>query len=295
MIFILLVFCLATVRAQNECSCYCCIGQGCPSRLVGNVNLQTTCSADTCLAQCRCSYVECVASLPYGQAYAQCKAPVNPPSRCLCRCCNGGGQATCQPNIVGEAVGSQCTASECGIACFFRYPTICVWNGTGVTNGDCIGPVTTTMATTTTTYNPWLGNLCSCCRGNSPCSSSNLLGITSASQCSSSACAQACQNRYVTGCLSSPFANQISGTCAAQTAGNIKCRCNCCSGPECFDYELNANGSCSSCTGMCQQMSPCQNNMYQTTFTCLSNHADMSIDFSRSIHCLIMFLFSQIF
>ena len=294
MFFLLLVFGVTTLRADNECSCNCCIGPTCSAGFAGYVNLQT-CSTDVCLAQCRCLYPNCLASAPYGQAYAVCKPPVSIPSRCQCQCCNTGFPS-CQPNPVGEAIAYRCDNNECTITCLNRYPSLCGWNGTGVTAGTCLGPVTTTTVMTTTPYAPWQGNLCSCCRGGSPCTSNLIFGVASASQCSSSACTQACQNRYVSSCLSSSSANQISGTCATQVTGNIRCKCNCCSGAECFDYELNANGTCSICNDMCRQMSPCMNNMYLPTSACFANHGHSLVDFSLSVNfltALLFFKFSQ--
>ena len=286
MYFIVACLLIAYSRAQSPCSCSCCLGQNCQPTIVGTVYPQN-CTTELCLAQCRCSYTQCLSSQPYGQVLAQCTSPMNQMYNCQCQCCNTG-TATCLPQFVGVASSYSCQPGACSIACKDQYPFQCVSNQNGQTQGTCTGLMTTTTTMTTTAFSPWLGNVCSCtfCQAGSFCPSNLVLGIASASQCSSTACVQACQNRYSRACPSTLYSGQVSGVCVSQTGGNIKCRCNCCGGTGCLDYELSANGTCTSCNAVCQQYSPCPNS-FSATYTCASNRARTSTNASLGFVLLV--------
>ena len=273
---LLIVLLVTNIRAQHQCSCSCCLGQYCQPTVVGVVNVQN-CSEEMCLAQCRCSYPQCSANYPYGQVFARCSSPIHTLFNCECHCCNTG-LVTCLPTFVGYSTSYLCQISSCSIACLTQYPTQCGSNQNGQTQGSCTGPVTTT--TTSTAITPWLGNICSCsyCQSGPTCVPNILVGITSASQCSSSACTQACQNRHSSTC-SIMYLNQITGICLSQVSGRVKCKCNCCGGYGCINYELNTNATCASCNTNCLQVSPCTNT-FPVTYTCTVNDSIVSVNFS---------------
>lgn len=258
-----------SVQAQPQCACSCCLGQYCQPLVVGILN-SPNCSRETCLAQCRCSYSQCAASYPYGLVSTQCSS-VDTLFSCECQCCNSNS-VTCTPTFIGYSTSASCQISSCSIACYTQYPAQCVSGPKGQTYGLCVGPITTT--TTTTIMTPWLGNLCSCSfcpPGSTSCQSNTLLGVISASQCSSSACTQACQSRYQLGCTVT-YLNQINGVCLSQMPGKTTCKCNCCGGYSCIDYELNTNETCSSCYTKCLQVSPCINPL-TIRDTCVLNNS----------------------
>ena len=128
----------------------------------------------------------------------------------------------------------------------------------------------------TTLQRIWLGNLCVCtyCQSTLACYSPIFLGATSSAQCSASACTQACQSRYSPSCATTNYQGQVTGTCPSLAIGHVKCRCNCCGATMgCIDYDLNINGTCSSCQGACQQVSPC-GTLVGTTATCINNRSN---------------------
>jgi hypothetical protein len=281
--YVLLIILFVTgIGAQYQCSCSCCLGQSCQPTLVGNVNVQN-CSAELCLAQCRCTYSQCSATNAfYGQVLSQCLSTIVNQYSCQCLCCNTGS-VTCTPIFVG-----------CSIACTDQYPAQCVSNQYGQTVGTCSGTVTTTTAITTVA--PWLGNICSClyCPSGYSCLSNTLVGVTSVSQCSSSDCTLACQNRYPVTCTTA-YLSQISGVCLIQTSGRTRCKCNCCSTTGCIDYELNTNDTCTSCYSKCQQVSPC---VYSTTrpitYTCATNNSIIK-KFSFPVFILMIIIIVSFF
>ncbi|CAF3078682.1 unnamed protein product [Rotaria socialis] len=291
MYVLLLIAVLVTgIQAQSRCTCSCCLGQYCQPTIVGTVDVRT-CSPEVCSAQCRCAYPQCAANSPYGQVFVQCSPPVYPLFNCECRCCRTGS-FTCIPTPVGLSTSYLCEISACSVACSSQYPSQCISNENGTTQGSCLGPLITT--TTTTAMPPWLGSLCSCsfCQSGSICSSSLLLGVTSASQCSAPACTQACQNRNPSTCSLS-YLNQINGVCLSEVRGRTKCKCNCCSGYNCLDFELNINETCTSCYSKCQQVSPCVNT-FSVTYTCSSNNSTISTNFTLS-YMFFIFIIAVIF
>ncbi|CAF4028358.1 unnamed protein product, partial [Adineta steineri] len=229
--FVLILFLITTIHAQYPCSCLCCIGQNCQSATIGYV-YAPYCTADSCSQTCRDKYYQCSAYTPYGQATGQCIsgttiAPANGPYSCRCDCCSSGS-TTCAPVLVGYTTTYSCLPGSCSIACNSAYPLLCVSNQYGQTQGSCQG--LTTTATTTTTIGPWLGNACSCycCTSNSYCIPTILVGNTSAAQCSTVACTQACQIRYPPLCPLTTSVGQTLGQCLTSVSGTTRCRCNCC-------------------------------------------------------------------
>ncbi|CAF1232193.1 unnamed protein product [Rotaria sordida] len=286
--YVLLIALFVTgIQAQNRCSCSCCLGQYCQPTIVGTVTVQN-CSTETCLTQCRCSYPQCAANYPYGQLFAQCSSPVYTLFNCECSCCNTG-LFTCIPTFVGFTTAYVCQVSLCSVKCREEYPTQCVSNENGQTQGRCTGPLTTT--TTSTAITPWLGTLCSCsyCQSGYTCLSNLLLGVTSASECSSSACIQACQNQYLSTCPTATYLNQINGVCLTEIKGRTRCKCNCCGGSGCIEYELNTNETCTSCYAKCQQVSPCTSTL-PVTYACTLNKSMILTNYSLSIIILTLII-----
>lgn len=291
--YVLLIILFVTgIRAQNQCSCSCCLGQACQPSLVGSVNVQN-CSAEMCIAQCRCTYPQCSATSPsFGQILSQCLSTITTQFTCQCLCCNTGSPI-CSPIFVGYTTAYSCQIGACSIACSVQYPAQCVANQYGQTAGSCTGPLTTTTAITTIA--PWLGYLCSCiyCPSGYSCSSNTLVGVTSVSQCSSSDCTLACQNHYPLTCTTS-YLSQISGVCLIQGSARIRCKCNCCGSAGCVDYELNTNDTCTSCYSKCQQVSPCMNTR-PITYTCTSSKPIINANFSLSVLTLILLVVLSFF
>ena len=294
MYVLFVVLFVTSIRAQylNQCECSCCTGQSCAPVIVGTVNVQN-CSADTCLAQCRCTYPQCGANPPYGQLLSRCTNPINAYA-CQCLCCNSGS-STCATIPVGVTTAYACNVAACSIACTIQYPLQCVSNQNGQTQGNCIGPVTTTTAMTTLA--PWLGNICSClfCQSGYTCTSNVLMGITSAAQCSSSDCTVACQNRYPsTNLCSTVYLNQINGVCLAEGNGRTKCKCNCCGSNGCADYEINTNDTCASCYGRCIQVVPCVNSR-PVTYTCTADQQKLIANFSLFVLIFMLTTLESLF
>lgn len=273
-----IVLLLTMVHAQQDsCSCTCCSGQNCSPYTLPPLPLQS-CTQDRCVAQCRTSYPQCQNGYPNGVLSAACSSTLTPQYNCRCDCCNTGS-SSCTPVFVGNAVGFTCQTGSCSILCSQLYPTQCISNQFGQTQGTCTGQLTTT-STTTTTAGPWLGNSCSCncCSTGSSCSPF-YVGATSASQCSATSCTQACRNQYPATCPSFTSTGQSSGTCTSQGGGSTRCKCNCCGMSGCSDIEVNTSGSCASCESACRQQPQCTN-AYQVTPTCLSSGIERSITFS---------------
>lgn len=290
-ILILVFVNFASFHAQSstpyQCTCACCNSPGCMPSLMGYAQ-SSVCSAEACLTQCRCAYSQCLTLPPYGQAIATCSSSIQVPGYCQCRCCNTGS-TNCQPNFVGEAVAGTCTVEGCSIACYVRYPGLCGFNQSGITLGLCTGPVTTTTLMSTTLQPVWLGNVCVCtfCQSAVACYSPLFLGATSSAQCSTSSCTQACQSRFTPSCATTNYQGQVTGMCPSLAMGNIKCRCNCCGASiGCIDYDLNINGTCTSCQGACQQVSPC-GNLYGATSICSFNR--MNSLMHRSLTNILIF------
>lgn len=277
-VLLTIVLFVTSIRAQysNQCECSCCIGQSCLPVIVGTVNVQN-CSAEICLAQCRCTYSQCGANPPYGQLLSRCLNPIISYT-CQCACCNVGFP-TCTVAPVGTAIAYACDPSSCGIACKEKYPLQCSSGLNGQVQGICAGPVLTTTAMTTIA--PWSGNVCSCffCQSGYMCQSNVLLGITSASQCSSSDCTSACQSRYTsTSICSTLYLNQISGVCLSEGNARIKCKCKCCGSYDCIDYEINTNETCGACNTRCRQVAPCASTN-RVDYTCTADQPKITVNF----------------
>jgi len=154
-ILTLFIFLLNIVRIQSyPCSCSCCLGQGCQaSQLLGTVDAQY-CTDASCLDACKARHYECNIFPPYGQAIGKCltatttttNSPITGgPYPCQCNCCNTGTYL-CTPSLVGYTNAYSCQVGACSIACTKQYPTICVNNQYGQTQGSCLG-ITTSTAT----------------------------------------------------------------------------------------------------------------------------------------------------
>ncbi len=297
--YLLITLLLVTyVRTQQDlCSCSCCVGQFCIPVLLGTFNIQS-CLTEICRSYCRNSYLQCQTDYPNGQLVAQCSSTVSPLYNCQCDCCSIGS-ALCSPVFVGYSTAYTCQPGACSISCSAQYPNQCVSNQNGQTNGTCIGAITTTTTTTTTTTSAittttvsgattsWLGNTCSCmcCQSGPTCSPNIYVGDTSASQCLSTTCTEACQNRYPSFCPLISLLGQTNGTCRIQNTGNTRCRCQCCATNGCSSYEINTNGDCISCYSMCRQNLPC-GNTNNVTESCESNKS-MQFSVTLSMFTLI--------
>lgn len=267
LVFFLLLVC---VRAQqNSCSCSCCRGVSCNPTLLPTVYV-SYCTLEKCIEQCRSTYSQCQVSYPSGIIIAQCSSTSVPQFSCRCDCCNTGS-ASCVPTNVGNSLAYLCQTGACSISCSNQYPTVCVANQNGQTQGTCIAAITSTTTRTTTvtaTIGPWLGNTCACtcCSTGSYCSPT-YVGVTSASQCLPEACTQACRNRFPSTCSASSLIGQTLGTCISDYSGNTRCRCNCCGTNGCINYDVSTNGGCTLCDSTCRFRSPCINT-YAVTQTC---------------------------
>jgi hypothetical protein len=267
---------LTSIQAQqNPCLCSCCNSQSCTPITLPTVYVQT-CTLQSCIQQCRATYPQCQGNYPTGYISVQCGSNTSnivPQFNCQCECCNTGS-ALCSPSYVGNTLAYSCQIGACSIACRNQYPSQCVADQNGVTQGTCTGSVTTIP---TTTIGPWLGNTCRCtyCQTGSSCSSTPV-GVTSASYCSTAACTQACQNQYPSSCSCLSNNNQTSGTCISQTGGNTFCACNCCSTNGCINYRINTNGGCTMCDSICRQYTPCSNPGQVIVQSCSTNNAKIS-------------------
>ncbi|UJR32334.1 hypothetical protein I4U23_019797 [Adineta vaga] len=286
--FVLFVYLLPAIRAQQyPCSCSCCNTYMC-TPTTQPITYVSTCTSEVCAAQCRAIYPQCQGTYPNTQVIAQCGTSYIQLYNCRCECCSTGS-ATCTPSYIGTSVAYTCQPGACSISCSRQYPSQCISNENGQTQGTCTGLITTTS--TTTTIGPWLGNTCSCmcCQTGSYCTTTNV-GITSASQCSTTACTQACQIRYPSVCPSIYSLGQTSGTCTSgSNSGNTRCACRCCGSDGCLNYDIRTNEVCTTCNSLCQSQTQCRNS-YQVTYTCYLNDAKRL--HSKFIFILILTFFS---
>ncbi|CAM4780953.1 unnamed protein product [Rotaria magnacalcarata] len=289
----LFCFLLAIVRAQQSpCFCSCCSGISCNPTFLPTIYVHN-CTLERCIVQCRDTYVQCRGNQPTTVISVQCGPTAIPQYTCRCDCCKTGSPF-CSVSYIGNAITFICAVESCSIACANQYPHICVANQVGQTQGTCMSPLTsmstsstttttTTLTTTppppppTTTVSLWLGNTCSCmcCRTGSYCSPMNV-GTTLALQCSSGACTQACQNQYPALCPVFSNIGQTIGTCISGTDGNTICKCNCCSGIGCMNYETITNDGCFMCDSMCRHHSPCIKPDH-VTHVCYRSNAKLSL------------------
>ena len=287
----LLIFLLLTVvRCQDDlCSCSCCIGQSCTPTLFPSVSL-TSCTLERCLSECRRTYQQCQTSYPQGVLIPQCESNSKPQFDCTCACCIGS--SSCSLTTVGNAMSYVCQSGACSIACADKYPNRCISNQYGRTEGTCIGRLSTTSTTSTTTSrSPALINDCSCycCQNGPNCIVTNV-GVTSASQCSSNACTQSCQQTFPAQCPIS--GGRTEGACTVGTNRNIQCKCQCCFTNGCRVFLLLVNGYCQSCQSACAQDGQCRD-AYSVTYTCRGTHLSMS-KFSAFILLGLSILFCSI-
>ncbi|CAF0861143.1 unnamed protein product [Rotaria sordida] len=263
---------LTSVRAQQHlCLCSCCYGLSCNLISLPAISMQT-CTLETCLARCQATYSQCQIHHPYNLISPQCNSTTAPLFNCRCDCCNTGSPS-CSPSYIGNSLAFVCNTESCSISCATQYPNLCVSNQYGRTQGTCQGLRTTTTTTSTqTAIEPWLGNACSCmcCQTGFYCSPT-YVGLTSASQCSSGACTQACKNRYPLLCPSLLTNGKVNGTCVSSTSGNTLCKCGCCSANGCMNYEISTYGNCAMCNSICRQQSPCAKPDH-VTHTCYNNN-----------------------
>ncbi|CAF3149079.1 unnamed protein product [Rotaria sp. Silwood2] len=277
---LLYFFLLTNVRAQqHSCLCSCCRNLSCNLIPLPPIYVQT-CTLLSCLAQCQATYPKCRENYPYNLISAQCNSTTIPSFGCRCDCCNTGFPS-CSPSYVGNSLAFVCNIHSCSISCATQYPNLCSVNHHGQAQGTCSGLVTipSTLTTTSvvTTVDPWLGNTCSCkcCQTGFHCLPT-YVGITSAYQCSSGACTQACQRRYPLSCPSLSNYGQVNGTCVSGTSGNTICRCGCCSTNGCINYDISIHGNCAMCNSVCRQQSPCTK-PDQVTQTCYTNKAKLPL------------------
>ena len=291
--FIVFSVLVATIRAQDQCMCQCCLGSNCLPSLVGSVPV-TNCSLNNCPTQCQCTYAQCYSPPPYGQIFTNCLSTNYPRYQCRCSCCSVAVPG-CPLVFVGFASSFTCNPSSCSIECYKKYPGQCTSDQFGQTEGICIGEVTTTTTPTPfITPSPWQGHLCSCsyCPSPTSCFSPSFLGVTSASQCSSGACTEACQARVQTNtCPSTSYLNRVVGSCTSESFGNIKCQCNCCESGTCIDYQVRINGTCSICSNECRKYSPCLGSLASPNIICQPNRASPNqLDYSLKPVLILIFL-----
>lgn len=266
------------VQAQQDmCSCSCCIGVLCTPSYFGTGHVPS-CTLETCRTYCRNSFYQCQTDYPNGRLESQCSPSTTAPSfGCKCDCCKTG-TTSCTPVFVGYSTAYACQPGLCSISCAGQYPNQCVADATGLTVGECTGPITTTTTTTTTTTSVYaLGNTCSCtcCQSGPNCIPNIVVGNTTAVQCSSAACIAACQTQYSSQCPSLPNLGQTNGVCINQNTH--RCGCQCCGTSGCLSYELPTNIGCTSCNTLCQER--CGTTV-GVTATCDSNRTNKSIQFS---------------
>ena len=180
---------LSTVSAISyPCSCECCLGVDCKTSTIDKIVHAEQCNDDSCLAACRRTYYGCNVSPPHGQAKGRCltttttttKRPdlIVAPYLCRCECCNTGSYL-CSKSLVGYATAYACSEGACSIACARQYPSLCVNDRRGQTQGTCDG----------NTAPPNGSGLCGCsCCTNNNC---HLYEMVSSHGCST--CSSACQ------------------------------------------------------------------------------------------------------
>ena len=287
--FILIIISITLIQGQTyPCSCSCCLGLNCQVVSFPNVNAYY-CSSGSCLQACGTQYPQCRQSSPYGVASAQCLTNTGGPYSCQCNCCNTGYN-NCTTALIGYTTAYSCDTGSCSISCNMIYPSMCVSNQNGQTQGICVGLTTSTVSTSLSTL--YLGNPCSCycCLGIGCLPLSNIVN-TSALQCSTYACTQACQVTYPSICPSSSLLGQTNGLCSNPTSGNIQCQCNCCGSNGCFNYNINTNGACISCSTLCQQRTQCLN-IYSATYTCINSSTAVKQFSSFNWNLLLLLLFN---
>jgi hypothetical protein len=175
------------------CSCSCCFGQGCQAALLPSLVDAQQCTDASCLEACKARYYQCNVSPPNGQAIGRClttttstttRSPeIGGAYTCVCNCCNTGSY-TCTPVFIGYTNAHSCQVGACSIACTKQYPSVCVNNQFGQTQGIC-----TAVGTSTATI-PSGSSRCGCsCCGSSGCHNYE---VTTTNGCSS--CYTACQS-----------------------------------------------------------------------------------------------------
>ena len=184
---IALVFITSAQTQSYPCSCSCCFGRGCQATLMsGSVQAQQ-CSDASCLAACKARFYQCTASPNDGQAIGKCQTTTTPittnspllggPYSCRCNCCNTGS-FQCAPTTVGMTNAYTCDVAACSIACSKQYPSVCVNNQYGQTQGTCVG---TSVSTPTI---PSGSVRCGCsCTGNSGTQSYEVISSTGCGSC----------------------------------------------------------------------------------------------------------------
>ncbi len=188
------VLLLNVVQIQSySCSCSCCFGQGCVPPQLPNLVEAQQCTDASCLEACKARYYQCNILPPNGHASGKClttttstttNSPIiGGPYTCQCSCCNTGTYL-CTPSFVGYTNAYSCQVGTCSIACAQQYPSTCVNNQFGQTQGTCLG------ITTSTAIIP-IGSLrCGCtCYGSS---GSHNYEVITTNGCSS--CYTACQS-----------------------------------------------------------------------------------------------------
>lgn len=181
------------VRIESySCSCSCCFGQGCQATLLPNNVEAQYCTDASCLDACKARYYQCNVAHPNGQAIGKCLATtttstnspsIGGPYTCQCNCCNTGTY-TCTPTFVGYTNAYSCQVGICSIACTKQYPSVCISNQYGQTQGTCIGTTTATAVVPTGSVR------CGCsCQGTS---GSHNYEVITTNGCSS--CLNACQS-----------------------------------------------------------------------------------------------------
>lgn len=289
-------------QQQDLCHCSCCIGQSCIPNYVGATSV-LSCTSELCRMYCRYSYAQCQVDSSNGQIIPQCSSnstTINPLYNCRCDCCQTGSPA-CTPNFVGYSTAYLCQSSACSISCAVQYPSQCISNQNGQTNGLCLGPITTTTTLAPTTVSTSGGSgssyrcSCLCCQSGPNCSPNSEVGITFAGECTSSACTTACQNQYSTACPSNYYLGCTNGVCRGLSSTTNQCGCQCCGLTGCPTYNVYTNAGCASCATLCSQRCNYTNPL---TITCDSNGSikdslPLSLRLLLSILIFILLLYSD--
>lgn len=150
LLIVILVYCTIIAVRAYQCSCECCFGFGCSLLLLSNSIEANECTSESCLAACKGRFYQCTAPSPdYGRAIGKClsvtttstNSPlVGGPYLCECKCCQTGSYS-CTPINIGYANAHSCHDGACSIACTRQYPSICVSNQYGQTQGTCVSNV----------------------------------------------------------------------------------------------------------------------------------------------------------
>lgn len=224
-LLILSLLLLTYARAQDDaCTCSCCLGLSCSAMFIGNYSM-AYCTTQKCRDFCRSISGHCQADYPDGQLQAVCVYSREPLFNCDCHCCNTGS-ALCTPVYVGASTAFACQTGACSLSCNEKYPTQCVNNQNGQTNGTCVSSITTTTTTTTTTTSLMTavstGRNCSCwcCPSGPTCIPDIYVGDAPVTTCSPVSCAQACQQRYPAYCPNGAELGRVNGTCSNPVTGS---------------------------------------------------------------------------